>query len=77
MDKEDIALLKQAFQAELNAAEHGTPRMWRTEPSERADALEATGLLNKSLAQWQGETISGYELTARGRHEYLKATHQD
>jgi hypothetical protein len=77
MDSEDLALLKQVFKAELAASVDGSPPVWQSEGSARADALEAAGLLDKSLREWRGTSLKGYELTRAGRHAYLLAIHQD
>ncbi len=77
MSPEDFALLKLAFKAELAASEGTAPRLLQTADTARADALEAVGLMNKAQVQWHGQQLLGYVLTMRGRHEYLKAAHQD
>lgn len=75
MDTEDIAFLKLVFKAELAGNARGTPRLYQSEDSARGEALVATGYLNKSAVEWQGQTLRGYEFTMAGRHAYLNAIH--
>ncbi len=75
MDKEDLDLMKLAFQEELAAVDEGRPAVLQAEDTARADALEAAGMFNKARVMRNGVEVFGYELTRAGRHAYLKAIH--
>lgn len=73
MKKTELAILEKSFNAEINAAfcAHGI-HLFQTK-SKVAQKLAEEGYLNFTSLDFQGCTISGYELTHAGRLTYCSS----
>lgn len=73
MKKTELAILEKAFNAEINAAlcAHGI-HLFQTK-SKVAKKLMEEGYLRFAHTEFQGMTISGYELTHLGRLTYCSS----